>query len=185
MARLAGFQFSPNCSYGLTAGKSPKWGMRIDYPDSTNDLIVPAVNSPPHIWKGQARMTPSKFNLRNVFLVNAIVDLAFALGLLIGPDTILRLYGLSTNKTELLLARFYGGSMATLAMLAWFARDFVDRKARDAAATALFFGALVGLIVALLATLGNVLRDGGWPTVLVFLAFAGSYGYLLFAKPTD
>jgi hypothetical protein len=130
-------------------------------------------------------MTPSRFNLRTVFLVNALLDLAFALGLLIGPDTILRLYGLSTNKTELLLARFYGGSMVTLAMLAWFARDFTDRKARDASATALFFGALVGFIVALLATLGNVLRVAGWPTVLVFLALGVSYGYLLFIKPGE
>ena len=124
----------------------------------------------------------TKFNLRNLFLVNSIAAFALALGLLLGAETVLRLYHLSTGNTEKLMAQFFGGSLVTIGLIAWFARDMADLKARDAMAISLFLTAVIGFVISLLATLGNVLRDGGWPTVIVFLAFALSYAYLQFVK---
>jgi|RifCSP13_1_1023834.scaffolds.fasta_scaffold255364_1 hypothetical protein len=127
-------------------------------------------------------MTSSKFNLRNVFLVNAIVDVAFALVVLIGPETVLRLLRLSNGNTEMLMARLWAGALIALGVIAWFARDFTDIKARDVVAISLLLFAVIGFVVALLATLGNVLRVAGWGIVAVFLAFALSYGYLQLMK---
>lgn len=127
-------------------------------------------------------MTSSKFNLRNVFLVNALVDVAFALVVLIGPETVLRLLRLSNGNTEMLMARLWAGALIALGVIAWFARDFTDIKARDVVAISLLLFAVIGFVVALLATLGNVLRVAGWGIVTVFLAFALSYGYLQLVK---
>jgi hypothetical protein len=124
----------------------------------------------------------SKFNLRNLFLVHSIFAFALALGLLLGAETILRLYRLSTGNTEKLMAQFFGGSLVAIGVIAWFARETTDLKARDGMAISLFLSAVISFVIALLATLGKVLRDGGWPTVIVFLAFALSYAYLQFIK---
>ena len=127
-------------------------------------------------------MPQSRFNLRNLFLVNGLVDLALAAALLVGPDTVLKLFRLSTDPTGKLMAQLYGGSLVALGVIALYARSFTDLKARDGAAMTLFLASVAGFVVSLLATLGRVLREAGWPTVLVFLAFALSYGYLQFIK---
>jgi len=127
-------------------------------------------------------MSNSNFNLRNVFLVNALVDLIFALALLIGPETVLRLLRLSSDNPVIFMARLFGGSLVGLGLLAWFARDFADLKARDGAAISLFLMSVLAFIVTLLATVAGWLRVAGWPIVLIFLAFTLSYGYLQFVR---
>lgn len=47
----------------------------------------------------------------------------FALGLLLGPTTVLQLFGLTTGNTEKLLAQLIGASLAGFGLLGWFARD--------------------------------------------------------------
>jgi hypothetical protein len=127
-------------------------------------------------------MSNSTFNLRNVFLANALVYLIFALALLIGPETVLRLLRLSSDNPVIFLARLFGGSLVGLGLIAWFARDFADLKARDAASVSLFLTAVLAFIVTLLATLANWLRVAGWPISIIFLALALSYGYLQFVR---
>ncbi|OGO21870.1 MAG: hypothetical protein A2Y54_02680 [Chloroflexi bacterium RBG_16_51_16] len=124
-----------------------------------------------------------KFNLRNVFLVNAVLAFALALGFLLGPDTLLRLYGLSSDKTQILLAQLFGTSLVTIGMVAWFGSTMVDNlKARDAMAITLFITNTIFFVITLLGTLGRTIRVAAWPTVILFLAFALSYGYLQFIK---
>ena len=124
-----------------------------------------------------------KFNLRNVFLVNAVLAFALALGFLLGPDTVLRLYGLSSDKTQILLAQLFGTSLVTIGMVAWFGYTMVDDiKARDAMAITMFITNIIFFVITLLGALGRILRVAAWPTVIIFLAFALSYGYLQFVK---
>ncbi len=124
-----------------------------------------------------------KFNLRTVFLVNAVMAFALALGFLLGPDTLLRLYGLSSDKTQILLAQLFGTSLVTIGMVAWFGSTMIDDlKARDAMAITLFITNIIFFVITLLGTLGRILRVAAWPTVIVFLAFALAYGYLQFVK---
>jgi len=124
----------------------------------------------------------SRFNLSNVLLVNSLVDFLFGAGLLVGPEPILRLFRLSTDKPAMLMAQFYGGALVALGLIALLARGFTDLKARDGAVITMFVASIIGGFVAALGTLGKVLREAGWPTVAVFLAFALSYGYLQFIR---
>ena len=127
-------------------------------------------------------MPKTTFNLRNVFLANSIVYLVYALALLIGPDTMVQVLRMPNDAHVILMLRFFGGSLVGLGMLAWFARDFADLRARDAAAISLFLQSLLAFIVALLGTIAGRLRVAGWPIALVFLALALSYGYLQFVR---
>jgi hypothetical protein len=124
-------------------------------------------------------------NLRTVFLVNSVVLFVFALGLLLGPMPVLKLFGLSTGNTELLAAQFFGTALVSIALLTWFARDFTDQTASRATALALFFGAICGLVVTLLGTLSRVIRSNSWILILLYLLFIAAYGYLQFFKQSE
>jgi hypothetical protein len=104
---------------------------------------------------------------------------------LIGPDTVVKLLRFSNDPHVILALRFLGGSLAGLGMLAWYARDFTDLKARDGAAVSLFLACVLGFIVALLATAANTLKVAGWPIALIFLGLAASIGYLQFLKRAE
>ena len=119
-------------------------------------------------------------NLRTVFLVNALVAFVFGVGLLLGPEPILKLFGLSAGTTESLGAQFFGAGLVAVGLITWFAKDFVDPGASNAIATSLFFGSLCGLVVAVLGVLSKVIRTNSWVIILLYLVFIAGYGYLQF-----
>lgn len=123
--------------------------------------------------------------LSNLYLLSAVVAFIFALGLLLGPTTILQLFGLSTGNTEKLLAQLLGASLAGFGLLSWFAREFTDPKAQDGAAITLFIFNVVAFIVSLLAVFSKVWRTGGWLAVIIFLVFALAFGYFQFIGPKE
>lgn len=118
--------------------------------------------------------------LRTLFAVDAAVSLLVALGLLLGPLTLLKFFGLSTGKTELLLAQVLGAALAGYAALAWMARGLDDPSGVGAAIVGLFTFSSVAFVVTLLGVLAQVTRAGGaWVLVLLFLLSAAGYGYFL------
>jgi hypothetical protein len=122
----------------------------------------------------------NNFNLRNLFILNAIVALAYALALLLGPKTVLAFYGLTTGTSEILEAQLFGSALVAIGLLAWFARDVADQTARDGIVISLFFSDVVGFVVALLGTLAHTMRDAGWSAVVIFLVLALGFGYFQF-----
>lgn len=122
----------------------------------------------------------NNLTLRNVFLVNSIVAFVLALGFLLGPDSLLKLFGLSTGTTEKLGAQLIGTALVAVGLLTWFARDFSDPAARNAVAISLFFSALTGLVVSGLGIMSRVIRTNSWLVIALFLLFIAAYGYLQF-----
>ena len=123
--------------------------------------------------------------LNNLYILSALVAFVFALGLLLGPTTVLQLFSLTTGNTEKLLAQLIGASLAGFGLLSWFARDFEDSKAHDGAAITLFTFNVIAFVVSLLAVLSNVWRSTGWIAVIIFLLFALGYGYFQFIGPKE
>jgi hypothetical protein len=120
-----------------------------------------------------------------MYLVSTAVAFIFALGLLLGPTTILQMFGLATANTDKLLAQLIGASLAGFGVLSWFARGFTDPKAQDGAAISLFIFNLIAFVVSLLAVFSKVWRAGGWLAVIIFLLFTLAFGYFQFIGPKE
>jgi hypothetical protein len=123
--------------------------------------------------------------LSNMYLLSTAVAFIFALGLLLGPTTILQLFGLTTGNTEKLLAQLFGAALGGFGLLSWFARGFSDPKAQEGATITLFIFNVIAFIVSLLAVFSKVWRSGGWIAVIIFLLFALAFGYFQFIGPKE
>ena len=124
--------------------------------------------------------------LRTFFILDAIVSLLVALGFLLGPTTLLKFFGLSTGKTELMLTQLIGAALVGFGALAWFGKDAEDLPAIQGITASLLIFSAIGFVVTLLAVLAQVTRAGSfWVLVLLFLLSAGGYAYFQFAGPRE
>ena len=127
----------------------------------------------------------NSLNHRNVFLVNSIVAFALALGLLLGPDSILKMFGLSTGATEKLGAQMIGAALIALGLVTWFAKDFGDSSAVNAISLSFLVSAVCGLVITLLAVSSKVVRTNSWVLIAAYAAFILGYGYLQFFNSAE
>jgi hypothetical protein len=124
--------------------------------------------------------------LRTLFILDAIISLLLALGFLLGPATLLKLFGLTAGKTELLLAQVIGAALVAFGALAWFGRDSEDVGGLQGVMVSLLSFNAIGFVVTLLAMLSQVTRAGSaWLLVLLFLLATAGYAYFQFAGPRE
>jgi hypothetical protein len=124
--------------------------------------------------------------LRSLFLLAMIISLLFALALLLGPDTILKFFGLTTGKTELLLAKTIGAGLIGVGIMSWFAKDFTDLGAIQGTNFAFLVASAVAFVVALLGILSQTTRStSAWLITVLFLAFALGFAYFQFIGPRE
>ena len=124
--------------------------------------------------------------LRSLFLLGMAISLLFALALLLGPDTILKFFGLTTGKTELLLAKTIGAGLIGVGLMSWFAKDFTDPAAVQGTSISFFIASAVAFVVALLGILSQTTRStSAWLIVVLFLAFALAFAYFQFIGPRE
>ena len=124
--------------------------------------------------------------LRNLFGLDAAISALLALGLLLGPTTLLKFFGLSTGKTEVVLAQVLGAALIGYAALAWYGRGAVDVQSLQGTMAALISFKAIGFVVTLLGVMAQVTRAGAaWVLVVLFLAFAVGYAYFQFAGPRE
>jgi len=122
-------------------------------------------------------------NLRTFLIINAVVALAYALGLILVPATMNATYGLTASAGLQLTSRFFGVELLTLGLLNWLAKDFTGANARPLVLSGLV-GNAVGAVAALTGTLGGVMNSFGWSAVLIYLILALGYAYFQFIGPT-
>ncbi len=130
--------------------------------------------------------------LRNLFLVNTIVALIFAAGLLLAPKTMLNLFGLNVgaaakyNLIVNLVAQLLGAAMVVPGLLSWFASSMQEMDARRSVAVTLFVFSIIGFGVSFfVGMLPKVMSAAGWSIVVLFLFFAVGFAYFLFLKPSE
>ncbi len=124
-------------------------------------------------------------NLRNLYLINMVVTLIFALALLLGPATVLGVYNMRTGSSENLEAQFLGAALILPALISWFAKDLTDMSARQGIGLSLFIFNVVVFVVSLLGTLSGAMRSAGWSAVIIFLLLALGFGYFQFMRPNE
>ncbi len=119
-------------------------------------------------------------SVRSLLIVNAVIAIAFALGLLLGPAPLLQAIGLTTGNTEKLVAQLFGGSLIAVGLISWMAKDFSDPKARDGAVISFLLSDIVGFVISLLATIAHTMRNFGWLVVVIYLLLALGFAYFQF-----
>ena len=123
-------------------------------------------------------------NLRNLYLLNTIVSLGFALGFLLLSPFLLGLFGMDVTPDARTLGQLIAVELVVGGVTTLLARDVTDAKATSAINTGNFVAGLIGTVIALLATLSGVMGWFGWVVTAVYLFIAVAFGYFQFMQPS-
>ena len=124
-------------------------------------------------------------NYKLMFILNALVALAFGVGYLVVPATVLGYFGTETRVAVLVVARFFGSAMLALGLLLWFSKDITDENVQKNFGYALLASSVIGLILAIYGSASSqaVIRTNAWIPILLYVLFGLGYAYLVFLKP--
>ena len=122
-------------------------------------------------------------NLKNLMIIKAIVCIGFGLPMLLLPDKLMALYGLTLDPNGMVMARLYGAALSGNFLLTWFCRKDPGSVTLRAAVLYLFVYDGFAFIVTLMAVLNGVMSTFGWSAVAIYLFFTLGYGYFQFRKP--
>ena len=117
-----------------------------------------------------------------MFLINALIAVAFGVGFLILPSRVLNQFDVDDYASTRMVAQFFGTAMLALGLLLWFAKDVSDAGTQKGMGIALLVGSVGGLLVTFLGTTSRVMRSSGWLMMLIYLLLGLGYAYLVFLK---
>jgi hypothetical protein len=116
-----------------------------------------------------------------LFVLNAIVAVVFGLVLVFVPETGLAQFNMTARAQEIFMARAIGAVLVSLGVLLWFAKD-ADVGIQKNLNIAGLAGSILGLIVTIIGV-ARVVKGLGWLILVVEVAFALGYGFMLFLRP--
>jgi hypothetical protein len=122
---------------------------------------------------------------RTLLIINAVIALGYAIGLLVLPETILSIHGITQGSAEVLMARFFGVTLLAIGLLTWLARDVTAADTLRAIAIALLISDIVGATVSAQGTLSGVMSAVGWSAFALYVLLGLGYAYILFVKRTE
>ena len=122
--------------------------------------------------------------LRNLYLLNTIVSLGFALGFFVMSPFLLGLFGMDDTADARTLAQLIAVELVVGGVITLLARDVTDLKATGAINTGNFLAGVLGTVIVLLATLSGVMGWFGWVVTAVYLFIAVAFGYFQLMKPS-
>ncbi len=123
--------------------------------------------------------------LRNLFLIHSLIALLYSLGLLLIPQTMLFLYGITTTAGDRLLAQFFGVQLLTSGLVTLLARDESASSARNTITLSILISSAVGLIVSIGGTLAGTMNVLGWSAVVIYGFFAIAFAFFQFIGPAE
>ncbi len=123
--------------------------------------------------------------MRNVFLLNTVVSLLFALGLLLVPAVLLDLFGFPNNAGAKLLGQLIGVELLVGGLVTYFAKDSTDFNTRQGINLSNLIACVIGFIVSLGGTLSGAMNSLGWVIVALYLLLALGFGYFQFLGPAE
>jgi hypothetical protein len=121
--------------------------------------------------------------LRNLFILNAVLGLAFGVGFVLIPGVMLDLYGMAQSPSASLAGQLFGVELIAVGLLCWFVRDVSDAAAQRALMPGLLIADVAGLIVVLIGTLSGVMNAVGWSGVAIYAVLSAGYAYFRLVKP--
>lgn len=122
-------------------------------------------------------------NYRTLLFLNSLVAFLFGAAFLIVPTMAIDQFGVDNYASTKMLAQFFGTAMIALGLILWFAKDVTDESVQRGFGISLLLGALAGLVVTIIGTVGGTLRTNGWILMIVYLLFGLGFAYLVFLRP--
>ena len=122
-------------------------------------------------------------NYRILFVLNALVAIAFGLAFLFVPTMALLRFGVDEYASTRLVAQFFGTGLLTIGLLAWFAKNVSEPGVQTGMCIALLVGSVAGLVMSIIGTATGLIRSLGWLAIVIYVLFVLGYGFLLFLKP--
>ena len=121
---------------------------------------------------------------RLMFIINAVVAAAAGLALLVSPVSLFNFFNMAGGGDtvgHVLLARFYGGTLIVIAALLWFLQDS-HKETMKTESFAMMVLSLIGAVMMVMELTSKtpILRAYGWIILLIYLALAAGYAYLVF-----
>ena len=120
--------------------------------------------------------------LRNLYLLNTVVSLGFALGFFLMSPFLLGLFGMDDTAEARTLAQLIAVELVFGGVTTLLARDVTDAKATRAINTGNFLAGVIGTVIALRATLTGVMGAFGYVVTAVYLFLAVAFGYFQYMK---
>jgi hypothetical protein len=115
--------------------------------------------------------------IKQLFALQALVNILFGIPLIFVTGTLLSIYGLSTDRTGTYLGQFLGATFIGLAWISWAARGTTDEAFRNTIIRASFVTSLIGLVASVIFQLQPEANASTWLFVVLTAIFAAGWGY--------
>ena len=123
--------------------------------------------------------------LSTLLLIAGLLGLVFGLGFLLVPRPMLTLYGVPTDPSVVLMARFFGAALVQLGLVLYLIREVGDLRTQRGVVIGSFIGSVAGLVVALTGQFWGLVNQFGWSTVAIYGLLTLGYGSIMFGKPAS
>ncbi len=123
--------------------------------------------------------------LSTLLLIGGLLALVFGLGFLLVPRPMLTLYGVPTDPSVVLMARFFGAALVQVGLVLYLIRDVGDPRTQRGVVIGSFIGSVAGLVVALTGQFWGLVNQFGWSTVAIYALLTLGYGSIMFGRPAS
>ena len=120
--------------------------------------------------------------LRTLFTINAVLAIAFGLGFVFMPVTLISFYGAELTEVGVVIGQLLGAAFLGIGILRWLVRNSGESEVLRAIVLTAFIEDTIGFIFALRAQLAGVMNALGWSIVAIYAFLAIGYGYFQFQK---
>jgi hypothetical protein len=119
-----------------------------------------------------------------VFLaIAAAIAIIYGVAFVLIPDLVLASYGMMTDPSTVLSARFFGLTLLGLGLVGWLVRETSDGKALRGLLSGLAVQSVIG-VVSIWGTISGTMNAMGWSAVFIYAVLLVGYVYYLFADRT-
>lgn len=120
-----------------------------------------------------------------VFLTASLLALIFGAAFLAAPAAVLQVYGVSADRSTVMMSRFFGVALVQLGLTVYLLRETRDATTIRSIALPGTAGSLCGALVAVMGVLNGVTNALGWSTVVIYTVLLLGYATCLRGSPAE
>jgi hypothetical protein len=105
---------------------------------------------------------------KTLLSISAFIGTLYALGFLITPEVLARIYGIDATPGTILEVRFFGTTLLGLGIIFWLLRDVTDRTVLRGLLTGFAISNAVGVGVSTWGTLAGIMSPVGWSAAAIY-----------------